>query len=139
MHFILSVGAKNIIFYFHIHYPFAYLKTVFMQVFRVFFLWNELNSFCLISEAMCFTSLISPELSPTRARSFHKCNVPKFHYFASSVLQFCLYIPVQCFLFSFQIDTIDSHSVCGKTSSYFSEDCCLIVPSLNIVHIIIPT
>lgn len=106
-----------------------YLKTVFMQVFRLFFRWNELHSFCLISEAMCSTSLITPELSSTDAHSFHKCNVPKCHDFTSPVLHFCLYIPVQCFLFSCQIETTDSRLVCDKTCSCFSKDCCLIVPT----------
>lgn len=51
-------------------------------------------------------ALRSPELSQICACSFHKCNVPKCHFFTSSVLHFALCIPIQCFLFSFWIDII---------------------------------
>lgn len=82
---------------------------------------------CVLSQRLCFTSVVSPELSPTGARSFHKCNVQKSDYFTSSVLHFGLCIPVQCFLRSFQIDAIDSCSVCDKTCRYFAEDCCVVL------------
>lgn len=51
-------------------------------------------------------TLISPDLSQICACSFQKCNVPKYHFFTSSVLHFGLCIPVQCILVSFWIDII---------------------------------
>lgn len=72
-------------------------------------------------------TLISPELSQICACSFQKCNVPKCHFFTSSVLLFGLCIPVQCFLFSFWIGIILFLPFVIKNAAIFSDYCCIML------------